>query len=113
ARNCKSGTHAGGHGPQCPPAPTLTNAEGIPSSTTTRPDLVIDETVKSGSDAGVVSEPPKTGCDDAQLRVRLGKITTIGGGATIYCIVNATDGVTSEAAITAKTKGMSDGETFS
>lgn len=43
--------------------------------------------------------------------MRVEDITTFAGGGQVYCIIDATDGVTSEAAITAKTADLGSGAT--
>jgi hypothetical protein len=49
-------------------------------------------------------------CLDPKLRLRIQKIVTRDGGAKIFCIVSATDGVTSEVAITPLTRDMRDND---
>jgi hypothetical protein len=95
----------------CALAPSCANALGAPSHPTPRPDL--DQGLPdAGTDASIPSSVPGVdGCQDAQLRMRVESVTTYAGGAQIYCIVTATDGATSEAAITTKTKSLGNGET--
>ncbi len=111
---CRSCPKDCGACPKCDTAPSCTGAEGVPSSTTPRPDLNLtdkDYPELSKPDGGVALSSTQ-GCDAAQLRLRIEKIKTYKGGAEIYCIVNATDGKTSEVAITPKTKGLADGESY-
>jgi hypothetical protein len=62
-------------------------------------------------DGGVAPPPPAdTTCLDPKLRLRIARVLAHGGGGQIYCVVSATDGATSEAAITQKTKSLGDGE---
>jgi hypothetical protein len=102
-----------GQCPACPLAPTCSNALGVPSSPTPRPDLDINIKEDAGPGGGkpTPSLPGEDGCENAQLRVRLQSITTTKGGGVIYCIVSATDGVTAEVALTGKTGDLNDGET--
>ncbi len=115
AETCRTCPKDCGVCPKCASAPTCTGAEGVPSSTTPRLDLyVADKPYKEfpKSDGGVPSFSNQ-GCDDAQLRIRLEKVKTYKGGSELYCVINATDGKTSEVAITPKTKALKDGETYS
>ncbi len=92
----------------CSAAPSCTDAVGVPSMPLHRYDLDVNTTVHpdmytapSGDDAN---------CGDAQLRLRIASITTTKGGGTLYCIVSASDGLHSEAAITTKTRSLNDGD---
>ncbi len=96
----------------CSAAPGCTAAVGTPSFTTLRADLCIDESKNASTDAGALEEPSGAGCGDPQLRLRLASVKTNAGGSTIYCIVNASDGLKSEVALTVKTKALEDGETY-
>lgn len=97
---------------KCGAAPSCTDAVGTPTSTTLRADLCIDESGGGGTDAGTSAEPNGEGCGDAQLRIRLASVKTNSGGSTVYCVVNASDGISSEVALTVKTKALEDGETY-
>jgi hypothetical protein len=100
--------------PACSLAPSCSEAVGIPASPSPRLDLDVGESVDAGPDASVPDALPGTdGCGIPQLTLRISQITTYSGGGQIYCIVSSTDGVSSEAAITGKTKDLGSGETFS
>jgi hypothetical protein len=100
-----------GQCPACLLAPSCSEALGIPATPTPRGDLDIGESAEA--DAGVPSGlPGANGCQDAQLRLRISQITAHSGGGQIYCIVSSTDGVSSEAALTGKTKSLGSGESF-
>jgi hypothetical protein len=102
-----------GECPACPLAPSCSEAVGIPANPTLRPDLDIGESVDAGPDASVPYALPGTdGCGNAELILRISQITTYSGGGQIYCIVSSTDGVSSEAALTGKTKDLGDGESY-
>jgi hypothetical protein len=76
-------------------------------------DLDVGESIDAGPDASVPYALPGTdGCQDAQLTMRISQITTYSRGGQIYCIVSSTDGVSSEAALTGKTKALSSGESY-
>jgi hypothetical protein len=63
-----------------------------------------------GGDAGaLVSAAPN--CKDPELRIRIERIVAHKGGGQIYCVLSASDGATSEVAITAKTKSLVDEQT--
>jgi hypothetical protein len=100
----------------CPLAPTCSNALGEPTSPTPRPDL--DQGLADAgadADAHVVvpsSMPGDDGCENPQLRMRIESITTNSGSGTTVCMVEATDGSTSEVATTSETGDLSDGQTF-
>ncbi|MEO8876792.1 MAG: hypothetical protein ABI461_14460 [Polyangiaceae bacterium] len=99
----------------CALAPSCSNALGIPSSPSPRPDLDqgIDEDAGPEGGKPTPALPGEHGCENAQLRLRLQNITTAKGGGVIYCIVSATDGLTAEVALTGKTGDLGDGETSS
>jgi hypothetical protein len=100
--------------PACALAPTCSNALGLPSHPTPRPDLFIGtSSPDAGADAGVPNAlPGQNGCQNAQLRLRIAKITASSGGGTLSCIVSADDGATSEVATTTRTKKLGDKESF-
>jgi len=95
---------------KCPAAPSCTDAVGVPSNATPRPDLF-----QSYVDAGALPEAgaplTSTECLAPQLRMRIESIKANDGGGELYCVVNASDGATSEVAITQKTKKLGNGET--
>jgi hypothetical protein len=95
--------------PKCDLAPSCSNALGIPAHPTPRHDL--DEGIDNGPDGGT---PPNLAgaelCKDPELRLRVEKVTTYKGGGQIYCVIDASDGKTSEVAITQKTASLGDGK---
>jgi hypothetical protein len=102
-----------GQCPACLLAPSCSEAVGIPATPSPRSDLDVGESVDAGPDASVPSSLPGTnGCQDAQLRFRISQITAHSGGGQIYCIISSTDGVSSEAALTGKTKSLGSGESY-
>jgi hypothetical protein len=103
-----------GQCPACPSAPSCSEAVGIPVSPLPRLDLDIGESVDAGPEGSAPSElPGSDGCQNAQLSLRISQITTYSGGGQIYCIVSSSDGVSSEAALTGKTKDLGSGESYS
>ena len=112
--NCETCSLDCGQCPACLLAPSCSEAVGIPVSPTPRVDLNVGESTDAGPDASVPSGLPGTnGCQNAQLRLRISQITAHAGGAQIYCVISSTDGVSSEAALTGKTKSLGSGESFS
>jgi hypothetical protein len=99
-----------GECPKCELAPSCTSAVGVPSSPLVRGDLCQPPVVPDGgvSDAGAPSGPGT--CKDPELRLRIERVLVHKGGGEIYCVVSATDGASSEAAVTAKTKSLGDNE---
>lgn len=93
---------------KCPSAPSCTDAIGVPSAPVLRSDLS-----QPPLDAGAPASPPSSAaaCLDPELRLRVERVQVHAGGGEIYCVISATDGATSEAAITAKTKALGNGET--
>jgi hypothetical protein len=116
-----------GECPKCTGAPSCTDAIGVPVNPVHRVDLDLGEPV-SKSDAGVSSSdgavsmsdrgvlfldaglPSDSNCKDPQLRLRIEKATVIKNGGQLYCVISASDGKTSEVAITTKTKTLADKE---
>lgn len=101
----------------CPVAPSCGNGNlGAPATTTVRADLTVHtdngKAVVATGDAGAATSHPKGTCLDPQLRIRLQKMKVHKGGGDAYCIVEANDGVTSEAAVTMKTGSLKDGDEF-
>jgi hypothetical protein len=92
----------------CGLAPSCTNALGIPSHPSPRSELF------QGADPPDGGAPIATGghedCRDPELRLRIERVIPHKGAGEIYCIVDATDGTSSEVAITPKTKSLSNGE---
>jgi hypothetical protein len=62
-------------------------------------------------DGGAAPVVDSTSCKDPQLRLRIASVSVGSGGGQIYCIVNASDGKSSEVAITTKSKDLGDNET--
>jgi hypothetical protein len=96
--------------PMCSAAPSCTDAVGVPTMPKPRPDLDVNpaSTPDGGAAAPSVQGPD---CKDPQLRLRIAKIDVAKGGGSLYCIVTASDGNTSEVALTTKTKDLGDGDT--
>lgn len=96
---------------QCGLAPSCSDAVGVPSSPKKRDDLSqpAGDAGAPGADAGAASGGGS--CKDPELRLRIESVKVHKGGGEVYCVVSATDGSTSEAAVTAKTKSLKDGET--
>ncbi|HSO34708.1 MAG TPA: hypothetical protein VLT33_19370 [Labilithrix sp.] len=109
ADTCRSCAQDCGECGKCALAPSCTNAVGIPSNPTTRHDLD-----QPREDAGATAPDAGSGagsCKDPELRLRIASVKVNKGGGQVYCVVSATDGATSEAAVTAKTKSLGDNET--
>ncbi|MBN9166519.1 MAG: hypothetical protein BGO98_46665 [Myxococcales bacterium 68-20] len=105
----------------CPVAPACANGSlGAPANPLLRADLTVHtdngKPVTDAGDAGDAAapppSPPKGTCLDPQLRIRLQKLKIHAGGGEGYCIVEANDGVTSEAAVTMKTSNLKAGDEF-
>jgi hypothetical protein len=95
--------------PKCASAPSCTDAVGLPISPTLRSDLSQNQS-KNPTDGGAPPLPPATECQDPKLRLRIEKILVHKGGGELYCVVSATDGATSEVAITQKTRNLGRGD---
>jgi hypothetical protein len=104
-------------GTVCPVAPSCGNGNlGAPAKPTARPDLTVytdngKPVAIDGADKPPAA-PPKGTCLDPQLRIRLAKLKVNKAGGEAYCIIEANDGVTSEAAVTMKTSALKDGDEF-
>jgi hypothetical protein len=98
----------------CAVAPACGNGNlGTPVVTTVRDDLSIHTDNGNLVPSSATAPPPKDGkCLDPQLRIRVQKIKVIKGGGQAYCIIQANDGVTSEAALTMKTNDLKEGDEF-
>ncbi len=104
-------------GTVCPSAPSCGNGNlGAPATPTVRGDLTVytDNGKSVAVDAGAPPPPPipRGTCLDPQLRIRLQKVKVHKGKGDAYCIIEANDGVTSEAAVTMKTGELKDGDEF-
>lgn len=104
-------------GTVCPVAPSCGNGNlGAPASPTLRADLTVhtDNGTPVTADGGVTPPQPlpRGTCLDPQLRIRLQKLKVHKGSGDGYCIIEANDGVTSEAAVTMKTGPLKDGDEF-
>lgn len=108
---CRSCSQDCGECGKCALAPSCTNAVGIPANPATRHDLSQPpgDAGAPGADAGAGTGDGT--CKDPELRLRVESVKAYKGGGEIYCVVSATDGATSEAAVTAKTKNLKDNET--
>jgi hypothetical protein len=104
-------------GTLCPQAPSCGNGNlGAPAKPTLRADLTVytsngDAVEVDGGSLPPPTLPPGT-CLDPQLRIRLQKLKVHKSGGEAYCIIEANDGVTSEAAVTMKTSELKDGDEF-
>lgn len=101
----------------CPVAPSCSEGIlGVPATTSSRADLSVHidngNTLSSEADGGVGSSAPKGTCLDPQLRIRLQKLKVHRGGGEAYCVIEANDGITSEAAVTMKTSDLKEGDEF-
>lgn len=101
----------------CPVAPACANGSlGAPANPKLRGDLSVytDNGQPVSVDGGTTAPPvtEKGTCLDAQLRIRIEKLKVHKGGGEGYCIIEANDGVTSEAAVTMKTSDLKDGDDF-
>jgi hypothetical protein len=99
--------------PKCDLAPSCTGAIAVPTTSTELPSF--NNEGKSIYACGVGSGVPagETTCLDPRLRMRIRQIAIdkIGvwpGTLDMYCIVHASDGATSEVAITPLQKGLKD-----
>lgn len=111
---CRTCPRDCGECPKCDYAPSCSNALGIPTSPTPRGDLYQGtDAPDAGADGGDAAAPlsASSTCKDPELRLRVEKVTTYKGGGQVYCIIDATDGSSSEVAITTKTKDLGGGET--
>lgn len=104
---CESCPRDCGACPKCPLAPSCTDAVGVPANPTLRGDLSQPE---AATDGGVPAPAEPGTCRDPELRLRIERVVAHKGGGEIYCVVSATDGATSEAAVTTKTKKLDDKE---
>jgi hypothetical protein len=99
----------------CNAAPSCTNAVGIPANPPDRSDLDIWDNVTQPAppDGGMSTPPPPDGsnCRDPQVRVRIASISVQQNGGQYYCIIDASNGAHSEAAVTDLSKQLGDGET--
>jgi hypothetical protein len=95
--------------PSCKSAPSCTDSAGVPSNPSHRNDLDVGTGVQQ--DGGMSYAAPDPACKEAQLRLRVSKVLVSKGAGQVYCIVTASDGVNSEAAITTKSKQLNDGDT--
>jgi hypothetical protein len=100
SENCRTCTVDCGKCAKCEYAPSCDGALGAPAAPTVRGDLS-NPTVEG--DAGAAPAPiSSTACLQPELRIRINKVRSINGDGEVYCIVDANDGQTSEAAITSK-----------
>ena len=100
--------------PKCDKAPTCTGAVAIPTTSKDLPDFDNGGKNLYSCGVGLGAAAKDTTCLDPRLRIRIRqiKISKIGvwpGDLDMYCIVNASDGATSEVAITPLQKKLGDG----
>lgn len=102
---------------RCPVAPACANGSlGAPVDPAPRDDLSIhieNGNAKEVGDGGAPA-PTDAECLNPQLRLRVKDFKIIKGDAKdgAYCIIEASDGVTSEAAITMRTGELKEGDSF-
>src|SRR5262249_22819525 len=93
----------------CSAAPSCTDALGVPSLRPHRWDPSAN--AASTPDLGGEPLPGAHGdCGDAQIRLRIAKVSVAKGGGSLYCIISASDGARSEVALTTKTKDLGDND---
>lgn len=100
--------------PKCDMAPSCTGAISVPTSSTPLESFDNKDRNLYSCGTDIAKPASATTCLDPQLRIRIRKIdvTKIGvwpGTLNMYCIVNATDGATSEVAVTPLQKDLKDG----
>lgn len=100
-----------GQCPKCPYAPSCTEAVGAPINPMPEANLDYPHGGPWTGDYGGVQHP--ISCGQPKLRIRISKIlANKNDGEAIYCIVQASDGVQSGVAITNKTGGLNDGQSY-
>jgi hypothetical protein len=109
ARDC-------GECPKCDLAPSCTGAVAVPTNSTHLTSFDNNSSQLYTSGAGG-TPPSSTTCLDPKLRLRVRKATITKNGVAIgsldmYCVIHASDGATSEVAITPVQTGLSDGTTI-
>lgn len=109
SETCRSCARDCGACPTCSLAPSCTNAVGAPSSPKLREDLSQPPVTADGGAPD--TDATSSVCLDPELRLRIERVVVHKGGGEIYCVVSATDGATSEAALTGKTKKLAKEET--
>ena len=121
---CRDCAQDCGECPMCQAAPSCTSAAGVPAHPVRRYDLDIGRascppacsgcTCEDVADGGISSEPDPDpmDCKDPELRVRVSDLYVRYGTGTIYCIVQADDGTSSEVALLPKTGNMNEQDTY-
>jgi hypothetical protein len=97
---CRSCTVDCGMCAKCDFAPSCDNALGAPVAPTLRGDL--SNPVATGDAGAPPAANSGTSCLDPELRIRITKVRSRDGDGDVYCIADAADGNSSEAAITSK-----------
>lgn len=100
--------------PKCDLAPSCTGAIAVPTTSTELASFNNDGKSLYVSGVGSGMAAGSTTCLDPRLRIRIRQIniSKIGvwpGSLDMYCIINASDGATSEVALTPLQKGLKDG----
>ncbi len=100
--------------PACDYAPTCTGAVAIPTMSTALASFN-NNGQQVYTSLGTGKAPANTNCLDPKLRMRLRKLTVtyngqITGTENLYCSIHASDGATSEIAITPLLTGVKDGD---
>lgn len=102
-----------GQCPRCNYAPSCSDAVGVPTMPALRADLCIgDHPAAAPGDGGASAPSGVRNCGPARLRLRVQKIHWHNGSDNSYCIVHASDGLTSSVAITPKSGSAGDGRDF-
>lgn len=100
--------------PKCDLAPSCTGAIAVPTTSTELPGFNNEGKSLYVCGVGLGEAASNTTCLDPRLRMRIRQINITKNGVwpgslDMYCIVNASDGSTSEVAVTPLQKGLSDG----
>jgi hypothetical protein len=98
--NCRTCTVDCGKCAKCEFSPSCDGALGAPVAPVLRGDLC--DPVATGDGGAAPAPIVGTSCLDPELRIRISKIRSRDGDGDVYCIVDAADGSSSEAAITSK-----------
>jgi hypothetical protein len=113
AENCHTCANDCGACPKCELAPSCDGAHGVPANPLPRGDL--SQPPAKPGDGGTATIDAGGGygtgnCTDPQIRMRIESLKAYSGGGVLYCIIDASDGVTSELALTPKTSNLGDSD---